>query len=262
MENKPYGIIYMIVNLVNGKKYIGQTTKKLSTRFRGHISNSRTNKNMAISLALHKYGKEKFLYGEICKCYSKLELNEKERYYILYYKTMEYGYNLVLPDKDGGFVVSESTREKHRKYAKSKKGVESSRKAGLKNRGIKRNKKSNFIGIYQTKNKKWKGECSFNNQKYSTKPYNSQKEAAQARDILELKLQGENAFLNFPELKEDYINNKINPIPSWTKKSDSPKGVSYCNKRNKWVVRITGFKMKRFEHKEDAIVYANECYKT
>ena len=50
---KPYGIIYKITNKVNGKCYIGQTTKSLSDRWSKHkykkSHNSEENKNTRIA---------------------------------------------------------------------------------------------------------------------------------------------------------------------------------------------------------------------
>ena len=53
---KIYGVVYLILNMLNGKKYVGQTTKTVEERFRQH---KRCKKGL-IGKAIRKYGKEKF----------------------------------------------------------------------------------------------------------------------------------------------------------------------------------------------------------
>lgn len=258
MKDKTYGYIYMIVNLVNGKKYVGQTTRTIKKRFSAHINNANFTANMAITKAIKKYGKENFLFGEICKAYNAKDLTLLERFYILYYNTIETGYNSVLPDENNKFIVSEQTKEKHRIHANKPKNLEISRQNGLNNKGKKQSSTSKYLGIYKSKTR-WIGECRLNNKKYHTKSFRTQEEAAKARDILELKLHGSKAYLNFPTLLSDYKNDNIK-LNEWKKKSDSPKGVSYDSIRNKWVVRIKRFTPKRFNTKEDAEKHASYLY--
>lgn len=91
-----YGIVYLILNKVNGVKYVGQTIQPLKVRFKEHV---RKKENTLIGNAIRKYGKENFYCGVIKTCTSKEELDKWEKYYIAVLKTKKpYGYNLT----DGG----------------------------------------------------------------------------------------------------------------------------------------------------------------
>lgn len=92
---KVYGVIYMIWNLVNGTRYVGQTVQTLKKRFKEHASC----KTMPIGRAIRKYGKKNFYYGVIKSCASKEELDYLEKFYIVaLYSKAPNGYNLT----DGG----------------------------------------------------------------------------------------------------------------------------------------------------------------
>lgn len=53
-----YGVVYLITCLVNGKKYVGQTTKTLEQRWKEHRKNR--GKKPGLSGAIFKYGSENF----------------------------------------------------------------------------------------------------------------------------------------------------------------------------------------------------------
>jgi group I intron endonuclease len=88
--------IYSILNLINGKQYIGQTTD-LKKRENDHFRHLRYNKhhNYHLQNAFNEYGEENFDFIIITYC-SEEELNDLEQYYIAKFKTMdsEFGYNL------------------------------------------------------------------------------------------------------------------------------------------------------------------------
>lgn len=93
-----YGIIYCLTNLINNKKYIGQTITKLEYRINGHFScaNNKNNKT-PICRAIRKYGKENFEWVILDKAYTQEELDKKEIYWINYYNTYNHdGYNATL----------------------------------------------------------------------------------------------------------------------------------------------------------------------
>lgn len=95
--------IYKIENLINGKVYIGQSVD-INSRITTHKSNANNPKigkahDLYIYAAIRKHGIENFDFSIVELC-DKSELNEKERYWIAYYKSnqKEHGYNL----NDGG----------------------------------------------------------------------------------------------------------------------------------------------------------------
>ena len=89
-----YGVVYLIWNMVNGKKYVGQTVKTVKERFNQHAK-----KKSPIGNAIRKHGKENFRYGVIVTCATKAELDKQEKYFIAILKTKKpNGYNRT----DGG----------------------------------------------------------------------------------------------------------------------------------------------------------------
>ena len=98
------GKIYKITNQVNGKVYIGQTTKSLKERFNKHCwatsSNDVYHQSMAIKLAIHKYGKENFKIELIEECDIN-KLDEREVYWISYYDSYNNGYNCTKGGQNG-----------------------------------------------------------------------------------------------------------------------------------------------------------------
>lgn len=108
-----YGIIYKAENIINGKVYIGQTTNSLSIRKTQHYS---TSDNYYFHKALRTYKKSEFLWEEVCRCYSKEELDMAEKYFIYFYDSYNYGYNLTLGGLTReGYITTEETREKIRR---------------------------------------------------------------------------------------------------------------------------------------------------
>lgn len=92
--------IYKITNIINGKTYIGQTKQAFSERLKDHVRRglkaepATSNK---LYDAMWEDGIENFTFEILCKC-QPTELNEKEIYFIHFYKSTEWGYNI----KKGG----------------------------------------------------------------------------------------------------------------------------------------------------------------
>lgn len=90
-------IIYIIINNINHKVYIGQTID-IKRRWHSHIYDLRNNNHINIYLqrAWNKYGENNFEFKILEEISDEL-LNEKEKYWINFYKSFdrEYGYNLT-----------------------------------------------------------------------------------------------------------------------------------------------------------------------
>lgn len=87
--------IYKITNVSNGKAYIGKSTK-IKSRLCDHIKSSIGISTIADQRFHHimlEEGLWNFTFEKICYC-SKEELNEKEKYYIEFFDTTNYGYNI------------------------------------------------------------------------------------------------------------------------------------------------------------------------
>ena len=112
------GIIYSYTNLINGKKYIGQTINP-QQRYNAHKSASLNENdqeyNSAFHRAIRKYGWENFRY-EILNETDNIELlNELEIFYIDFYQTkVPNGYNVLDGGKNCKHPMSETTKDKLR----------------------------------------------------------------------------------------------------------------------------------------------------
>lgn len=100
-------VIYKITNKVNQKIYIGLTRQPLKLRFRAHCFRKKT----AISLAIHKYGKENFTVEVIDTASHIEELQIKERYHIAQCNSFyPNGYNLTIGGENS--QITENTKNK------------------------------------------------------------------------------------------------------------------------------------------------------
>lgn len=118
-DSTPHGVIYLITNCINGKKYVGQTVQKLTQRFQQHCAIQ--GKCRAVESAIAKYGKENFTIEELATAYSQDELNALEMRYIKEFKSIApTGYNLMSGGGQGG-VMHEDTKQLLRIGATTKK---------------------------------------------------------------------------------------------------------------------------------------------
>lgn len=87
--------IYKITNIVNGKVYIGQTKNSILLRFRTHCNPATSCPKL--KPAMQKYGKENFKIEQIDHAHTRDEADNKERYWIKYYRATEneFGYNIL-----------------------------------------------------------------------------------------------------------------------------------------------------------------------
>jgi len=109
------GIIYKITCTVNNKVYIGQTIRTMESRFERHIRDAERSENPTIHFqrAIKKYGRDAFKIEKIDEANSQQDLNEKERYWISFYKSTDnnFGYNSALGGEGGNTYLNKSPKE-------------------------------------------------------------------------------------------------------------------------------------------------------
>jgi predicted GIY-YIG superfamily endonuclease len=78
IKTKPLPVVYRATNLINGKIYIGITSKNLSSRISDHVSLAARGGCMRICRAIRKYGPEmiRFSVVKICKDYEEAKAEE------------------------------------------------------------------------------------------------------------------------------------------------------------------------------------------
>lgn len=110
--------IYCINNKINGKKYIGQTSKTIEHRFNIHKTNARKKYNTVIYDAINKWGIDNFEIYELEKCYGQDFCSEREMYWIKFYKTIKrkYGYNMTEGGDKCNKLISWSEKQKRQLY--------------------------------------------------------------------------------------------------------------------------------------------------
>lgn len=96
-----YGVVYMIINICNDKRYIGITTRTIEERFEEHCK-----ADSYVGRAIRKYGRENFFVSTIDSADDKEELFDLERKYIKLYGTYKNGYNLTIGG-DGASLVED-----------------------------------------------------------------------------------------------------------------------------------------------------------
>lgn len=107
-----YGYIYKTTNLINGKIYIGQhRSKYFDTNYFGSGKYLRN--------ALNKYGTSSFSIEIIEQCPDKISLDEKEKYWISYYRNLNCSMYNIANGGEGGDVIS-GLSEEDKKIRKDK----------------------------------------------------------------------------------------------------------------------------------------------
>lgn len=110
------GYIYVITNTVNGKQYVGQTTKSIAKRWRAHLQAARAGKGSpALTAAIAKYGETAFSIRpyELPLYSTQAELDEAERAAIATCRSFGCrGYNLTTGGDGGGQRLHPESRAK------------------------------------------------------------------------------------------------------------------------------------------------------
>lgn len=126
--------VYLITNLVNGKKYVGITHNSIEQRFQEHLAKSRCkNGNWKLHRALRKYGFDNFKLELLEDNISKEQIGERETYYIGLYDTLNSGYNMTLggagtsgykhnPEHVKSYIHKIITPERNKKISEALKG--------------------------------------------------------------------------------------------------------------------------------------------
>jgi group I intron endonuclease len=114
-------IIYKMSNPFNNKVYIGQTVRMLSNRVDAFRRGKFTNEHL--SEAFNSYGFGNFIFEIIELCDDVTQLDDREKYWINYYKSTnrEFGYNI-----EGGGKRSNLSEETKLKLSESHKGKKQS----------------------------------------------------------------------------------------------------------------------------------------
>lgn len=122
-----YGIIYKVQNVKNKKTYIGQTTKSFDLRYDGDFFKNKFKdiKNEELKADFYQdlemFGVGAFMVQEVIDvAFSPMELDEKEVYWIDYYKAYGEGYNSNRGFYNGRTTVYDKWIEEHPEYEEYK----------------------------------------------------------------------------------------------------------------------------------------------
>jgi group I intron endonuclease len=112
--------IYKIKNIINNKVYIGSSVD-IEKRWFIHLNSLKNGKHHSKKLqnSTKKYGIENFLFEVVEEC-SEKTLIERELYWVSKFDSFENGYNMVLPNIEGGFCMTEEVRNKISKTMQQK----------------------------------------------------------------------------------------------------------------------------------------------
>jgi group I intron endonuclease len=120
------GYIYLIENLVNGKKYVGQSIQKdINKRWNTHKQVNKHSIGTCLFNAYKKYGIDNFKFKLLCICFDE-DTDKYEEDYINKYQTLYLnGYNMIEGGKSRKFtpilrqILSEKLRgENHPMFGK------------------------------------------------------------------------------------------------------------------------------------------------
>lgn len=105
--------IYVIINIVDGNKYVGSSID-LKRRQQRHFSDLKNNKhdNILLQSAFNKYG-EKFIKFIVLEYINKENLVEREQFYINFFNSAQKGYNLAqVANNNLNYIFTPEVRKK------------------------------------------------------------------------------------------------------------------------------------------------------
>jgi group I intron endonuclease len=137
------GYIYLIENIINKKKYIGQTLQQdINSRWNKHKQVNKSFIGTCLFNAYKKYGIENFSFKLICICFDSDIDNFEEEYINKYNSLYPNGYNMIAGGKNRKFtpllkqIISDKLKgENHPMFGKHLK-EETKKKLREKNIGI------------------------------------------------------------------------------------------------------------------------------
>lgn len=184
--------IYKVTNLVNRKIYIGQTQDGHLNRFQGHHQAARLDRktcSLALKRAMQKYGANQFVCELIdSSAQSQEELDRLEIRYIAELNSLTpQGYNITKGGRGVILPPEVCAVLRHSKNRKNKLG---------------------YKGIVQ-RDGGFRAKISWCGQDYTLGTFMTAEDAAKAYDYRALELYGQEASLNFPALKADYLAKRV-----------------------------------------------------
>lgn len=151
-----YGIVYKIMNDVNGKVYVGQTIYSPEWRFDRHVSDAFGPRKLDthFARAIRKYGAEHFSITVLEECESKDKLTEAEYRWIVELDAVKSGYNETSAKfKCGGNTYQSKTKRELRrissKISKSNSGTNNGNATAVKCLNIKTGEELTFDTVME-----------------------------------------------------------------------------------------------------------------
>lgn len=116
--------IYVICNVKTDTFYVGKSVN-IEKRFKNHLKNLRQNKhyNKHLQNSYNKYGEEFFEFDVVEEC-NENQLNEKEKYWIAYYKNNNFNLYNITDGGDGGKMPQYIIEKNRIKISNKAKGSE------------------------------------------------------------------------------------------------------------------------------------------
>ncbi|KKK58015.1 hypothetical protein LCGC14_3048670 [marine sediment metagenome] len=114
-DKDAFGHIYQIINMINKKKYVGKDTGKTGCRWNGTLEGiiREYGYNLHLIRSMRKYDIKNFKRIVFDSAKDRKELNEKEKYWIAFYKSnnQRYGYNKSEGGDGGNTYINKTPEE-------------------------------------------------------------------------------------------------------------------------------------------------------